>query len=159
WQAIKDIIVQHHGTDLVHFFYHRALEMNNQDQGAVHSDDFRYPGPRPQSKEAGIVMLADAAEAVTRAMPQPTPAKIRDVVAQIVNNKFIDGQLEECPLTLKELHVIIGVFCHILNGIYHTRVAYPNKQEISHEQDSDPELAEKNAGEPPQIRKNGTPRP
>ncbi|MBU4304227.1 MAG: HDIG domain-containing protein [Candidatus Omnitrophica bacterium] len=147
-KAIQDIIIQHHGDDVVHYFYHRALERHSPEDGKVEAEDFRYPGPKPQSKEAAIVMLADSVEAASRAMQQPTPAKIQDIVNRIINNKFIDGQLNECDLTLKDLHVISEVFAHILNGIFHTRVEYPDAKQSNNEQNKNKESSEKSKNKP-----------
>lgn len=140
---INDIIVQHHGDDVVHFFYHRALEMHGEEKSKIQPEDFRYPGPKPQSKEAAIVMLADSVEAASKAMQQPTPGKINELVSRIVNNKFIDGQLNGCALTLKDLHTIAGVFTHILNGIFHSRVEYPDIKQLQNEQNKNKESTEK----------------
>ncbi|MFH1063257.1 MAG: HDIG domain-containing metalloprotein [Candidatus Omnitrophota bacterium] len=142
--AINDIIIQHHGDDVVQFFYHRALEQNGQENSKIQAEDFRYPGPKPQSKEAAIVMLADAVEAASRAMPAPTPAKIKAIVNRLINNKFIDGQLDGCDLTLKDLHTIATVFIHILNGIFHTRIEYPDIKQFTNEQNKHKESSEKN---------------
>ncbi|MCP4649826.1 MAG: HDIG domain-containing protein [PVC group bacterium] len=142
-RTIIDIIKQHHGDDVVYYFYHRALEQHAEDKGKVLPEDFRYPGPKPQSKEAAIVMLADSVEAASKAMQQPTPAKMKEMVNRIINNKFIDGQLDGCDLTLKDLHIISEVFIHILNGIFHTRVEYPNLNLEANEQNNNKEFAEK----------------
>ncbi|MBU1088146.1 MAG: HDIG domain-containing protein [Candidatus Omnitrophica bacterium] len=147
--AINDIIVQHHGDDIVQFFYHRALEQNGQEKNSVQAEDFRYPGPKPQSKEAAIVMLADAVEAASRAMPAPTPVKIKAIVNRLINNKFIDGQLDGCDLTLKDLHTISNVFIHILNGIFHTRIEYPDIKQFTNEQNKHKESSEKNKNKQP----------
>lgn len=142
--AINDIIIQHHGDDVVQYFYHRALENDGQENSKIQSEDFRYPGPKPQSKEAAIVMLADAVEAASRAMSAPTPAKIKAIVNRLINNKFIDGQLDGCDLTLKDLHTISNVFIHILNGILHTRIEYPDIKQVANEQNKHKESSEKN---------------
>ncbi|MCG2712559.1 MAG: HDIG domain-containing protein [Candidatus Omnitrophica bacterium] len=142
-KAINDIIVQHHGDDIVHFFYHRALELHGEEKNKIQAEDFRYPGPKPQSKEAAIVMLADSVEAASKAIAQPTPGKINELVSRIVNNKFIDGQLDGCDLTLKDLHTIAGVFTHILNGISHSRVEYPDIKQLQNEQNKNKESSEK----------------
>lgn len=124
---LVDFIRQHHGTSLVYFFYRKALE-NGQETAQVDEEVFRYPGPKPDTKETAIVLLADSVEAATRALKDPTPAKIEELVHKIINNKFIDGQLDECDLTLKDLERIAQVFIHILAGIYHSRVNYPEAQ-------------------------------
>ncbi|MCK9594662.1 MAG: HDIG domain-containing protein [Candidatus Omnitrophica bacterium] len=121
---LEKFIQQHHGTSLVYFFYRRALENSDMPE-EVHEEGFRYPGPKPNTKETAIVLLADSVEAATRAVKDPTPSKIDELVHKIINNKFIDGQLDECDLTLKDLEIIATVFIHILSGIYHTRINYP----------------------------------
>lgn len=125
--VIIDFIMQHHGNSLVYYFYRRALEGLEDDQ-QVQEEGFRYPGPRPKTKETAIVLLADSVEAATRALRDPSPSKIEEVVHKIINNKFIDGQLDECDLTLKSLEKISAVFIRILSGMYHSRVSYPEEQ-------------------------------
>jgi putative nucleotidyltransferase with HDIG domain len=117
-------ITQHHGTSLIKFFYNKALK-----SGKDHVDEgnFRYPGPKPQTREAGIVMLADVVEAAVRALDRPTPARIRGRVKELINDIFADGQLEECELTLKDLHQIAKSFNNILTSIYHSRIEYTDK--------------------------------
>lgn len=122
---IVDIIEQHHGTSLISYFYKKALELKGDDPNQVSSEDFRYPGPKPQTREAGLVMLADAIEAASRTLVDPTPARIQGLVNKIINNAFADGQLNECELTLKDLNQIAGSFTKILNGIFHHRIEYP----------------------------------
>ncbi|HBZ55660.1 MAG TPA: HD family phosphohydrolase, partial [Syntrophobacteraceae bacterium] len=131
-QPIMDIISQHHGTRLISFFYQKALEArekNKTSKGAelppIEVEDYRYPGPKPQTKEAGLVMLADVVEAACRALPEPTSARIQGLVSKLVNNVFIDGQLDECELTLKDLHQIAKRFNQILATIHHKRIEYP----------------------------------
>lgn len=124
-QAIIDIVEQHHGTSLMAFFYHKAKEQRQPGQPEINEGDFRYPGPRPRGKEAGLVMLADVCEAATRSLSEPTPAKIHNMVRQLVNSVFSDGQLEDSELTGREIGEIAGAFTAILTGIYHHRVAYP----------------------------------
>ncbi|MFC1624098.1 HD family phosphohydrolase [Candidatus Omnitrophota bacterium] len=126
-RKIIDIINQHHGTGLVFYFFKRALEKSTDED--VGEQSFRYPGPKPQTKEAACVLLADSVEAASRTLDEPTPARIKGLVKKIINNKFIDGQLDECDLTLKDLERIAGVFTHILTGIFHTRVDYPEGPE------------------------------
>jgi putative nucleotidyltransferase with HDIG domain len=125
---IADFILQHHGNSLVYYFYRRALESQNKDN-EVKEDVFRYPGPKANTKETAIVMLADSVEAASRTLKEPTPAKIEELVHKVINNKFIDGQLDECNLTLKDLERIARVFIRILTHIYHARVAYPEGKE------------------------------
>ncbi len=120
---IQDFIRQHHGNSLVYYFYRRALESLEEDQ-EITEEGFRYPGPKPDTKETAVVLLADSVEAATRALKEPTPANIEDTVHKIINNKFIDGQLDECDLTLKDLEKIAAVFTRLLGGIYHSRISY-----------------------------------
>jgi cyclic-di-AMP phosphodiesterase PgpH len=124
---IIDFIQHHHGTSLVYFFYRRALE-RVEDTQEVSEAGFRYPGPKPRTKEIAVVLLADSVEAATRSMKNASPDGIRDLVHKIINNKFIDGQLDDCDLTLKDLERIAHVFIHVLSGIYHTRVTYPDQK-------------------------------
>jgi len=124
-QELIDILRQHHGTALMKFFYDKAK--NQQDPGVQQVDerDYRYPGPKPQTREAALIMLADAVEAAGRTLTDPTPARIQGMVQKIINNIFIDGQLDECELTLKDLHKIARSFNRILAGIFHYRIDYP----------------------------------
>lgn len=128
-QALMDFIEQHHGNGLIYYFYQRALE-KAEDESQLKEQEFRYPGPRPQTKETAIVLLADSVEASSRTLANPTPSRVEGLVQRIVNNKFIDGQLDECDITLKDLHKISGAFVRVLNAMFHTRVEYPNEEEI-----------------------------
>ena len=125
---IIDFILQHHGTSLVYYFYRRALE-NGEENKKISEEGFRYPGPKPKSRETAIVLLADSVEAATRALREPTPNRIEQQVHKIVNNKFIDGQLDECELTLKDLENISGIFIRLLVSIYHSRITYPKAEQ------------------------------
>ena len=122
---ISDFIPQHHGTSLMHYFYHKALTEGEAQE--IGEEDYRYPGPKPQSREAAIVLLADSAEGATRALDEHTPQKIEDVVRKVINNKFIDGQLDECNLTLRDIDTIAATFVRVLGAMYHGRVKYPEK--------------------------------
>ncbi len=126
--AIVDLIPQHHGTRLVKYFFEKAKEAHDPDLGEVDEGDYRYPGPKPQTREAAILMLADAVEAGARTLNDPTPARIQGVVQRLINNIFIEGELDECDLTLKDLHLIAKAFIRILTGMYHHRVDYPGVQ-------------------------------
>lgn len=121
-QPIIDIIAQHHGTTIVSYFYHRAKEERGED---VDPDDFRYPGPKPQSKEAAIVMLADSVEASARLMKEPNSSKIESLVREIVRAKVEDSQLSESPLSFEDLEKIVRAFTKVLRGMYHSRIEYP----------------------------------
>ncbi|MFA5156072.1 MAG: HDIG domain-containing metalloprotein [Candidatus Omnitrophota bacterium] len=122
--CLVDFIEQHHGNSLVFYFYRRALESLEENQ-EVSEEGFRYPGPKPKTKETAIVLLADSVEAASRALKEPNSANIKELVYKVINNKFIDGQLDECDLTLKDLEKISAVFVRILSGIYHSRITYP----------------------------------
>ncbi|HEX5035731.1 MAG TPA: HDIG domain-containing protein [bacterium] len=124
-QKIVDIIPQHQGTKLITYFYNKAKEREDPDMHVVSERDYRYPGPKPQTREAGVILLADTTEAATRALKDRSPARLEDVVRNMINKNFIDGQLDECELTLKDLHTIANSFLRVLMGIYHQRVEYP----------------------------------
>ncbi len=126
-KPIIDGIVQHHGTTLIAFFYNRAIEAQNEDLDCVSEDEFRYPGPRPRFREAALIMLADSIEAASRSLDEPTPVRLQNIVKNIIQRKFMDGQLDECNLTLKDLSLIEDAFIRILLGIYHQRIDYPKK--------------------------------
>ena len=122
-QRIIDFIPEHHGTSLMHYFYQKALAEGHPE--GLEEKDYRYPGPKPQSRETAIVLLADSVEGATRALDEHTPQRIEDVVRKIINNKFIDGQLDECNLTLREIDTIAATFVRVLSAMYHSRVKYP----------------------------------
>ncbi|UCD90059.1 MAG: HDIG domain-containing protein [Desulfobacterales bacterium] len=123
--VILDTIKQSHGTSLISFFYEKAKQLKGAD--SLNIDDFRYPGPKPQTKEAGLVMLADMVEAASRVLANPTPSRIQGLVQHLINTVFSDGQLDECELTLKDLNNIAKSFNKILYGIHHHRIEYPEK--------------------------------
>ncbi|MDR1394731.1 MAG: HDIG domain-containing protein [Deltaproteobacteria bacterium] len=124
-QAVVDIIEQHHGTSLMSYFFHKAREHRLPNNPDINEGDFRYPGPKPASKEAGLVMLADICEAAARSLTEPTPAKIAELVRNLINRVFDDGQLDASELVLKDVTETMRVFTNILVGIYHHRIAYP----------------------------------
>lgn len=123
-QQIIDFIAGHHGTSLAKYFYNQALEEDGE--GHISEDSFRYEGPKPQSKEVALVMLADSVEAAVRSIPDPSTDKIRTMVHKIIKDKLDDRQLEECDLTFKNLDVIAKTFCKVLEGVYHKRIEYPD---------------------------------
>jgi putative nucleotidyltransferase with HDIG domain len=123
--AIVDLIPQHHGTRLVTYFYEKAKESQDPNLGEVKEEDYRYPGPKPQTREAGILMLADAVEAAARTLTDPTPARVQGLVQRIVNTIFIEGELSECDLTLRDLHRMAKAFVRVLTAVHHRRVDYP----------------------------------
>ena len=154
-EPLIDIIRQHHGTALMKFFYDKAKSKADPGVQQIDERDYRYPGPKPQTREAALIMLADAVEAASRTLSDPTPARIQGLVQKIVNNIFIDGQLDECELTLKDLHRIAKSFNRILAGIFHHRIDYPepafkerdkdlNKRKISEDSDREPAKDTKN---------------
>jgi len=126
-QGITDIIEQHHGTSLVAYFYNLAAGKDKSD--AVTEEDFRYEGPKPQTKEAAIVMLADSVEAASRSLTKPNPERIAGLVRKIIKDRLADGQLDESALTFKDLDRIAESFIRILQGIFHTRIEYPEAEE------------------------------
>jgi hypothetical protein len=121
---VIDIIRTHHGTTLAAYFYHRALsEANGMN---VNEDDFRYPGPKPYTREAVIVMLADSVQAAVKSLKEPNRAKIDEMVDNIFKNRLYDGQFDNCPITLKDLTKLKDTFSKILTGLYtYTRIEYP----------------------------------
>jgi putative nucleotidyltransferase with HDIG domain len=125
-QDIINTIRQHHGTSFIKYFYDKAKQLKGEDQ--VNVDDFRYPGPKPQTREVGLVMLADVVEAASRTLDNPTPSRIQGLVQNLINNIFSDGQLDECELTLKDLHKIARSFNKILYGIHHHRIEYTERR-------------------------------
>ncbi len=153
---LHEFIATHHGTTLVQYFYHAATEQRkNGDQRAPDETEFRYPGPKPYSKETGILMLADASESSVRAMSQPTPGRIENQVHTMVTRRLMDGQLDECNMTLKEVHQVEASLTKSLCAIYHARIAYPtppgekpSAAEIEREQRLAQAEQEKAASEP-----------
>lgn len=121
-QDIADIISQHHGTRLIRYFYQKALNQGEKPR----ESDFSYLGPRPQTKEAAILMLADSVEASSRTLSDPTPARIKSHIDTIIKGIFSEGQLDESELTFKDLHFLSENFLRILTGIFHQRIAYPD---------------------------------
>ncbi len=126
---VLDFIAEHHGTQLIAFFHARAKDEFGEDE--VDEADFRYPGPRPQSKETAIAMMADSIESATRVLQEPTPERVRSLVDGIVEGKREDGQLDEAPLTLGEITVLKDTFVKVLSGIYHHRIDYPTTQHLT----------------------------
>ena len=119
-KEIIDCIEQHHGTTTIHFFYHKALESNPD----TNPDVFRYPGPKPQTKTAAIIMIADSCEAAVKSLEEPTAVRIQETVDKIINNKFTDGQFSDSPITLKDLQSIGSSIVSSLISIYHARIEY-----------------------------------
>jgi len=134
-KEILEFIPMHHGTTLISYFYHKALE-NKTDKDVINELDYRYPGPRPQTKETGIVMLADAVEAATRSIGDPSIAKLKATIDGIIKSRFEDGELDECELTLKDLTKIREAFFKVLVGIHHPRIKYPGQDEKDKDADA-----------------------
>jgi hypothetical protein len=141
---IIDVIQEHHGDSLVIFFYRRAQEQkkaemekvdrrleNPEDLPMVEEKNFRYPGPRPSTRESGIICLADTIESASRSLKKPTPAKIRTLVDDLVRLKINDGQLDDCPLTLSELAIVKESFANTLRSMLHSRIDYPKDDDRS----------------------------
>ena len=165
---IIDIIQQHQGTTLIKFFYERAKKQADPEMGQVDERDYRYHGPKPQTREAALILLADAIEAASRTLTDPTPARIQGMVQKLINNIFIDGQLNECDLTLKDLNLIAKSFNRVLASSFHHRVDYPEPVHIVREEsvndEKQPEEKVKNTSansdrqppEPPQNSETAT---
>ncbi|HEV3119856.1 MAG TPA: HDIG domain-containing protein [Gemmataceae bacterium] len=146
-QPVVDFIDQHHGTTLVEYFYREAVRMQEESGQPVEELEasFRYPGPKPQSRETGIVMLADAAESSSRAMKEPAPNSLRKLVRDLLMKRLLDGQFEESDLTLTELHVIEESLSKSLIALCHSRIRYPDDEELVTSGDS------REASEPAKI--------
>jgi hypothetical protein len=123
-QPIIDFIEQHHGTTLVEYFYHAAKEQAEGEE-RVAEVEFRYPGPKPRTREAAIVMLADAVESATRALVEPNPSRIEAIVRQLSRKRLTDGQFDQCPLTFRDLGLIEEAMIGRLCAIHHGRISYP----------------------------------
>jgi membrane-associated HD superfamily phosphohydrolase len=145
-RSIQHFIEAHHGTTLVEFFYNRARRQAEQSAGAQEPDlpeeiEYRYPGPKPRTKEVAILMLADAVESATRTMTEPTPGRIDALVRAIANKRLMDGQFDECELTLRDLQTIVESISKSVASIYHGRVLYPSTASFAER----PEKEEKRA--------------
>ncbi len=132
-QEVVDFIPMHHGTTRIDYFYNKALELARSSEDETKIDeikesDYRYPGPKPQTKETGIMMLADAIEAAVRTIEEPTPQRIEDLVDEMVRKRMLEGELDECPLTMQDIAAVKGSFLNVLVGIYHSRVKYPEPE-------------------------------
>lgn len=140
-QPLIDFIEQHHGTTLVQYFYNRAsqLEASRPDGKPLEESGFRYPGPKPQTKEAGVMMLADCVESASRSLAEPTATRIRNLVANLANARLMDGQFDECGLTLQEIRIMQESLVKSLIAVYHGRVKYPDakRPERQSQRDSD----------------------
>ncbi len=140
---IQDMILEHHGTQVIQYFYRRAQE---QEGTAISDQNFRYPGRKPQSRESAIVALADAVEAASRTLKNPTSSRLRALVSKIINDKFVSGQLDESHLTLHDLNKIGDSFVRVLHGIFHYRIEYPGDKD---EDDADDDRKTRSDGPEP----------
>lgn len=131
-RSIIDFIEQHHGTTLVEYFYRqaerRSQETPTPDRDQVDESSYRYPGPKPQRKECAVLMLADASEGACRTLVEPTPSRIESLVHDLAMKRLLDGQFDDCGLTLQELHIIEESLVKSLSAVYHGRIKYPNQQ-------------------------------
>jgi membrane-associated HD superfamily phosphohydrolase len=129
-QPIVDLLLEHHGTTLVEYFYRRAAEKSQTDPngGGVDEQTFRYPGPRPGTRESAVLMLSDAVESASRSLTEPTPARISSLVHDLAMKRLLDGQFEDCGLTLEELRLIEQSLVKSLTAVYHGRVKYPDQR-------------------------------
>ena len=143
---IQNIILQHHGVTPVMYFYHKALQLSNGQQ--VDINEFRYSGPKPDTKEAAIVMLADTIEAAVRSMKSPTPKAIDQFIERLVRGKLEDGQLSDSPLSLRDIDEICEAFSDILKGVYHERIEYPNVRHYAGQAPAGPESNGETEGKP-----------
>jgi hypothetical protein len=140
-RAIKAGIAQHHGTGLVRYFYFQAVEAAKLKQATVNMADFLYPGPRPQTKENGILMLADVSESTVRALKPGSAEEIDEIVQKVINDKLTTGQLDECDLTIADLHHIRMAFVDVLQGVHHPRIKYPELSSTTEEKPTPKELS------------------
>jgi len=143
--SLHPFIPEHHGTCVVEYFYHAASRARRPGDPEISEQEFRYPGPKPQSRETAIVMLCDAVEGAIRAMPEPTPGRIEDTVDRMVQKRLMDGQFDECDLTFRELEIIRKSLVKTLSSIYHGRITYPSE-----------EVGEETAGEPPAASRSAS---
>jgi len=131
-QRIIDFIEQHHGTTLVKYFFHEAgkrAESEPGHEGDAEESAFRYPGPKPQTREAGVMMLADAVESATRSLSEPTPGRIENLVKSITLDRLLDGQFDESSLTLREIRIVEESLVKSLIGMHHGRIKYPDQKD------------------------------
>jgi putative nucleotidyltransferase with HDIG domain len=142
--SLVNFIQQHHGTTLVEYFYHQACTQKDQrqpDHPAVSETQYRYPGPKPRVKEIAIVMLADAVESACRAMSEPTASRVETLVHDLALKRLLDGQFDDCDLTMRDLDLIERSMVKTLLGIYHGRIAYPSTSATQHAAPTGPMLA------------------
>jgi hypothetical protein len=132
-ESVIDFIREHHGTSTMTFFYHQALEQAEAGNGGgkkINKENFEYPGPKPGSRETATVMIADSVEAASRTLQEPTYIKLEGLVKKIIYNKLNDGELENSGLTMSDLNQIQISILRVLNGVFHTRIEYPEEEEL-----------------------------
>ncbi len=154
-EVIIDIIQQHHGTNLITYFYQKAKDQHPPESHTLSEAEFRYPGPKPQTRVSALLMMADAVEAASRALTEPTPSRISALVDRIINHIFLDGQLDECEITLKDLQEIKKCFNYILTGMFHRRIDYPGF-EITQDNGIHKEPAKTDKDRPEKDKKGST---
>ena len=125
-EGIRDLIPQHHGTRIMTYFYRKALDSMNEKSHEIDEEDFRYPGPKPQTKEAAILMMADSVEAASRTLSGPSPAQIGGMIDRLIDSILADNQFDECDITFREIRLVKESFFKILSGLYHRRLDYPD---------------------------------
>ena len=128
-EVVAAFVPEHHGTHMIGFFWDKAREEYGED--ALNAEDYKYPGPKPQSKETAVAMLADSVESAARALHDPTPERIRELVHSLVTSKMQAGQLDESPITLRELAQVEETFVKVLSGVYHQRIDYPQTRHLT----------------------------
>ncbi|MBN2242192.1 MAG: HD domain-containing protein, partial [Acidobacteria bacterium] len=124
-EGIREMIPQHHGTRMMTYFLKKARQTADKRNGEVSDSDFRYAGPKPQSKEAAIMMMADSVEAASRTLQKPNPSQIRGLIDRLVNGILEEGQFDECDITLSDIRLVKESFFKILTGVFHRRIDYP----------------------------------
>jgi putative nucleotidyltransferase with HDIG domain len=148
-ETIRDMIPQHHGTRLMTYFYQRAKDSVDGKNYEISDANFRYPGPKPQSKEAAILMMSDSVEAASRTLKDPSPSQITGMIDRLVDSMFTDNQFDECDITVREIRLAKETFNKLLSGIFHRRIDYPGydftltdeRQESRHLSDTGPKQA------------------
>ncbi|WP_051330899.1 HD family phosphohydrolase [Aneurinibacillus terranovensis] len=127
-KPIRDIAEQHHGTTLLKYFYHKACKLSDT---PIPESDYRYPGPKPQTRESAIINICDSAEAAIRALSRPTMERVEQIVRRIVAERLEDGQFNECDITMKELEIVTQTICETLQGFFHNRIEYPDEKQMA----------------------------
>jgi putative nucleotidyltransferase with HDIG domain len=154
--VVARFIPEHHGTQLIGFFYERAKEESGEEPNP---EEFRYPGPKPRSKETAIAMLADSVESATRALQDPSPERVRELIRTVVEGKIRDGQLSDSPLTLREISTIQEQFAKVVGGMFHHRLDYPATKHITEAREERPPEDDGPGGPTPPELPLGVPRP